>query len=133
MNESNRITVNGFKDLVVYQKAFDLSILALRITRGFPQEFQYDLGSQMRRAAISIPSNITEGYRRRSRNEYLQFLYVAYGSCGELRTQTDIAIGMELIPENGSKQMIDLEEETSKILWAMIERMKYPLTTSGSR
>jgi len=102
----------------------ELSLLVLRATQGFPKELKYDLGSQMRRAAISIPNNIAEGYRRMSRLEYAQFLSIANGSCGELQSQTDIARGMDLIPEGEHLRMRGLELEVSKMLWAMVDRLR---------
>ena len=124
MNIKTDITTNGFKDLRVYRKAVELSILTLRLTRDFPTKFQYDLGSQMRRAAISVPSNISEGYRRNSRKEYIQFLSIAYGSCGELQSQTEIASAMDLFSKNDGEQILNVEDEVSKMLWKMIDRMK---------
>jgi four helix bundle protein len=121
---NNKTTINGFKDLIVYRKAVELSLIIMRSTGNFPKELSYDLGSQMRRAAISIPSNIAEGYRRMSRKEYLQFLHIAYGSCGELQSQTDIMNGMDLVPAPERQRIEHLEVEISKMLWAMIERMK---------
>jgi len=127
------ITVNSFKDLIVYQKAVDLSLLVLQATRKFPKELKYDLGSQMRRAAISIPSNITEGYRRMSRKEFIQFLSIAYGSCGELQSQTEIAIGLNLFPEREYVKIQALEVEISKMLWAIIDKLRGMEERRGGR
>ena len=118
------IMVDGFKKLIVYQKAFELSTLIVRRTRSFPKELTYDLGAQMRRAAISIPSNISEGYRRLSRKEFIQFLSVAYGSCGELQSQTEIASNQHLIPDPELARIQNLELEISRMLWAMIDRLR---------
>ena len=105
-------------------------MLIFRITRRLPKELNYDLGSQMRRAAISIPNNIAEGYRRLSLKEYIQFLSVAYGSCGELQSQTEIAIGIDLLPDAEHIRIRALEDEISKMLWAMIDRMKGKVRTN---
>ena len=81
----------SYKDLIVYQKAYKLTLDIYRITKKFPPEELYGMISQMRRSAVSIPCNIAEGYRRGHRKEYVQFLYVAMGSCAELETQLSIA------------------------------------------
>jgi len=79
--------LKNFKDLKVWQKAYQLCLEIYRITRKFPKEEIYGITSQMRRSAISIPSNIAEGYGRRTKGEYIQSLYIAYGSNCELETQ----------------------------------------------
>lgn len=74
----------SFKDLIVWQKAYRLVLEIYRITKDFPKFEIYGLAQQMRRAAVSIPSNIAEGYGRKHKTEYRQFLSVAYGSLSEL-------------------------------------------------
>ena len=80
--------LRSYRDLLVRQKAIDLAVLIYRLSEGFPRAEVYGLTSQIRRASVSVPSNIAEGYGRGSRKEYLQFLYVAQGSLKELETQT---------------------------------------------
>jgi four helix bundle protein len=82
--------INTYKDLVVWQKAMKLVIEVYKLTDKMPKEEIYGLTSQMRRAVISIPSNIAEGRRRGGRNEYRQFLTIAYGSGAELETQVEL-------------------------------------------
>lgn len=83
--------INSYKDLIVWQKAMELVILVYSLTDAFPKSELYGLVSQMRRCVVSIPSNIAEGSRRRTRKDYRQFLIIAFGSGGELETQTEIA------------------------------------------
>src|SRR3990167_9664324 len=83
--------MNSYKDLIVYQKSIDLCIRLYRISEDFPKSELYGLISQMRRCCISIPSNIAEGQRRGHKNEYIQFLRIAFGSGAELETQLLIA------------------------------------------
>lgn len=83
--------LNSYKDLIVWQKAFDLSLMIYQITNEFPKFELYGLASQMRRNGVSIPSNIAEGYTRNNRGEYIQFLFIAYASGAELETQLLIA------------------------------------------
>lgn len=81
----------GHKDLIVWQKALLLVTEIYRVTQSFPNEERYGLVSQMRRAAVSIPSNIAEGHGRQSKGEFRQFLGIARGSYAELETQIEIA------------------------------------------
>lgn len=81
------MTINSYKDLIVWQKSFELCLLIYRITKEFPKEELYGIVSQMRRAALSIPSNIAEGFSRHRKLEYIQFLHISFGSAAELETQ----------------------------------------------
>ena len=81
----------SFRELVVWQRSIELVLLIYRCTESFPKHEKYGLTQQMRRAAISLPSNIAEGFRRYYNKEYRQFLYVALGSSAELETQIVIA------------------------------------------
>ena len=89
--------MSGHKDLKVYQKAMDLVTEIYQITKSFPVEEKYGLTSQIRRAAISIPSNIAEGSARKSTKEYIQFLYHSLGSAAEIETQLDLSKRLEFI------------------------------------
>lgn len=80
-----------YKDLLVWQKSIDLVIEIYTVTSSFPSEEKFGLVSQMRRAAVSIPSNIAEGYARKNRKENAQFVNIAFGSGTELETQIIIA------------------------------------------
>ncbi|MCL0074336.1 four helix bundle protein, partial [Dehalococcoidia bacterium] len=79
------------KDLEVWKEAVKLSVICYDMTKGFPREEQFGLVSQMRRAAISIASNIAEGAARAGNKEFIQFLYISLGSASELDTQIEIA------------------------------------------
>ncbi len=85
-------TIRSFRDLRVWQVAMDLVEQVYLLTRRFPKHELYGLASQMQRAAVSIPSNIAEGYERDSDAEIARFLTIAKGSAGELRTQILIGI-----------------------------------------
>ncbi len=80
-----------YKDLIVWQKSMELVTTIYKLTENFPRGELYGLVSQMRRSAVSIPSNIAEGRRRSTRKDYRQFLIIAYGSGAELETQIEIA------------------------------------------
>ena len=82
--------IHNYKDLIVWQKAIELVIEIYKITELYPESEKYGLTSQMRRCAVSIPSNIAEGRRRGTRKDFRQFLLIAYGSGSELETQIEI-------------------------------------------
>ena len=84
----------GFKNLIVWQKAIEFTMAVYKLTSTFPDAERFGLVNQMRRASVSIPSNIAEGYSRSGRGEYLQFLSHSRGSCAELETQLVIAKGL---------------------------------------
>ena len=80
--------LKSFKDLKVWQKSYQLCLEMYKVTGSFPADEKFGLTSQMRRAAVSIPSNIAEGYGRKTIPDYVRCLYIAYGSTCELETQT---------------------------------------------
>lgn len=111
--------------MIVYKKAYELALLTYKITKDFPEVEKYGLISQMRRSAVSLPSNIAEGYRRGKR-EYLQFLRIAYGSCAELETQLLLSRDLGFI-SNGEKfeGVYSLQDEVSRLLGALINKIGF--------
>ena len=83
--------IESYRQLIVWQKAIELVVAAYLLTEKFPKEELYGLISQMRRASVSIPSNIAEGSRRSSRKDFRNFLFTAFGSGSELETQMEIS------------------------------------------
>lgn len=115
--------MNSYKDLVVWQKAIDLSIDIYSLTKDFPKEEMYGLVSQIRRSAVSIPSNIAEGQARKYHQQFSHFLSIAQGSLAELETQ--IIISMRLGYVTGDqKDLFDTMHSIGK----MITRLKQNLT-----
>ncbi len=108
--------IHSFRDLKVWQKGIELVKEVYNTTREFPKEELYSLTSQMRRAAISIPSNIAEGFRRRFGKEQKQFLNIALGSCAELETQIVIAKELEYIDEETAKKFWELLDHISRMI-----------------
>jgi len=102
--------MRGHKELIVWQKAMEMVTEIYRLTRNFPKEEMYGLVSQMRRAAVSIPSNIAEGQGRQSKGEFRQFLGIARGSYAELETQIEIAknLGFLTIPNPIDDQLAEV-------------------------
>jgi four helix bundle protein len=116
--------VRSFRDLTVWQKSIQMAVAVYRLTQDFPREELYGLTSQMRRAAVSIPSNIAEGHGRLGTNEYRQFLGVARGSNFELQTQLEIARALG----RGNSRLLDeaegLSHEVGKMIFGVLEAIK---------
>ncbi|MGC2212368.1 MAG: four helix bundle protein, partial [Silvibacterium sp.] len=106
-----------------WQRAVDLSVEIYRFTSDFPREEIYGITAQMRRSAVSIASNIAEGYGRNSRNEYRHFLGVARGSILELQTRLAIARKLGFGKPELLEKTENLSEETGKIIWAIIKKL----------
>lgn len=113
-----------YKNLVVWQKSIDLVIEIYRLTSLFPKTELYGLTNQMRRASVSIPSNIAEGYTRKHRREYIQFCRVAFGSGAELETQIIIARRLEFVPLMEFKKSDELLDEIMKMLNRLIASLE---------
>ena len=114
----------SYKDLIVWQRAVELVMAIYSLTKKFPKEEQYGLISQIRRAAVSIVSNIAEGYARQHKLEYIQFLSMAFGSCAELETQLIIAQRLGYGVSSDYSRVLSLLEEVSKMLNAMRKGLK---------
>ncbi len=97
--------VNNFRDLKIWKIAIGLVKKVYTVSSKLPKEEMYGLTSQMRRSAVSIPSNVAEGFRRQHNNEFKQFLYIALGSCAELETQTIIAEELGYIDKGQTSQL----------------------------
>ncbi len=115
--------VNSYKDLIVWQKSMVLAKLIYAQTKSFPKDELYGLTSQIRRSSVSIPSNIAEGYARKSRKEYLQFYSIAYGSALELETQILLAYDFDYLEKESFEEMQKLLNEVSKMLHALIIKL----------
>ncbi|HBV01332.1 MAG TPA: four helix bundle protein [Candidatus Taylorbacteria bacterium] len=111
----------SYKELIVWQKSIQLVKAVYAVSEGFPKAEMYGLTSQMRRAAVSIPSNIAEGYKRKSRLEFLQFLSIAEASAAELETQ--VIIAKDLYSEIDYRPTEQLLEEVQKILVIFIRKL----------
>jgi four helix bundle protein len=112
------------KDLNVWRDSIDLVTTIYEITQGFPKEEVYGLTNQIRRSAISIPSNIAEGAGRKSNKEFLQFLYYAMGSLAELETQIVIAYNLSYLPEENKEQLDEKLVLISKMLSGLITSVR---------
>ena len=116
--------VCSYKDLVAWQKSMDLVTAVYRASQGFPKEEIVGLVSQIRRAAVSIPSNIAEGHARTSKKEFQYFLSNARGSLAELETQLTIAHQLAYIDETGINQLLGRLGEVGRILNGLLAALK---------
>ncbi|MGC1464005.1 MAG: four helix bundle protein [Terracidiphilus sp.] len=116
--------IRSFRDLKVWQKSMDLTVAVYDLTKSFPREETFGLTSQLRRSAVSIPSNIAEGQGRSNTREFQQFLGIARGSNCELQTQLEIARRIGL----GDPQLINdaesLSHEIGKMIFTILGKLK---------
>ncbi len=113
-----KTTSKGFKGMIVWKKAYKLVLDIYRLTTSFPKSEVYGLAQQMRRAAVSVPSNIAEGYCRKHKAEYKQFMSIAYGSLSELETQYLLSIDLNYT--NSDSYIENLFKEVGAMLFRMI-------------
>lgn len=116
--------INSYKELIVWKKSMDLVELIYKLTDEFPKNEVFGLSSQLKRAAVSIPSNIAEGRRRGSRKEYCHFLFISYGSGAEVETQIEIAKRLGYGTPIKIMAVETLMLEVMKMLNAMIYAMR---------
>ena len=112
--------LNSYRELTVWQKSIDLVIGIYTLTKRFPKEELFGITSQIRRAAVSIPANIAEGYSRKHRLEYMQFLRISFASGAELETHLLIAKRLNLASESSFEKIESLLTEVMKMLNALI-------------
>ncbi|MEP5613066.1 MAG: four helix bundle protein [Cyclobacteriaceae bacterium] len=116
--------MHRYKDLEVWKKAMDLSYKIYELTKEFPSEEKFGLISQMRRCAVSVPSNIAEGAGRNTNGEFKQFLGIAQGSAFELETQTLIANRMNFLKNNESDSIIEEVTSISNMIFKLKQHLK---------
>ncbi len=112
--------IQSYKDLIVWQRSMELVVAVYELTQKYPSSELYGLISQSRRCGVSIPSNISEGGRRGGKNEFRQFLLIAYGSGAELETQIEIAKRLSFGEKLDFAKVDSLLQEVMKMLNKMI-------------
>jgi four helix bundle protein len=115
--------VKTYRDLIVWQKSMKLVADVYTVTRSFPSDELYTLTSQLRRSAISIPSNIAEGYGRNSTLDYKRFLQIATGSLFELQTQIEIAVNLKYLAAEKFNSLFGAAKEIEYMLIALIRKI----------
>lgn len=114
----------SYREQFIWNRSIDLAVKCYQLTHNFPPSELYGLTSQIRRSSVSVASNIAEGYGRRSKNEYIQFLHIALGSLRELDTQLIIAQRVKLASADLFAPVINEVEEMQKIMVATINKLK---------
>lgn len=117
-------TIERFEDLRVWQEAREIVSIVYRLTGKFPPSERYGLSSQMRRAAVSTISNIAEGFERGTTKEFINFLYMAKGSNGEVRSQAYLALDLDYTSQNECNDLVRRCETLSRRLYNFVEYLK---------
>lgn len=113
----------GFRQLTVWQRAYELAVDIYKLAKKFPKEEMYGLTSQLQRAVVSVAANIAEGYERNHRKEYLQFLYIAKGSLGEIETYLLLAKDLGYMTEQDFSIIEEKRSEVSRMLQGLIKSL----------
>ena len=115
--------IKTYRDLDIWNAGIQLVKAIYEITENFPKHEIYGLTSQMRRAGVSIPSNIAEGFRRYHNKEYRQFLYTSLGSCAELETQITISKELNYISKEKETSLLDKTDHISRMMTNLIKKL----------
>jgi four helix bundle protein len=127
------MSIQSYQDLALWKRAMQLVTQVYHLTRHFPREEMHGLTSQMRRAAVSIPTNIAEGWGRGSKKEYIQFLRIARGSLLELETLLTIARNLHYLSQEDMQATLAQVEEISRMLSGLIASLRRGARSKGIR
>ena len=116
--------IRNFRDLQVWQLGKKMVLEVYKVTRTFPQDEVYGLVSQMRRSAISIPSNIAEGFNRYHNKDYRKYLFISLGSCAELETQVEIACDIEFMTAGDRNKLLENLDHETRMLRNLIKKLR---------
>ena len=122
---------SDYKELQVWQKAMDLVVEIYKISKLLPKEETYGISDQIRRAAVSIPSNIAEGQSRNSAKEFIQFLSIARSSLAELETQLLICTKVNMLSEDNIAEAQNITTEVGKMIKGLMNKLNSQLTTNN--
>ena len=116
--------LKNYKELKVWQKSYKLCLEIYRTTAKFPKEERYGLTSQIRRSAVSIPSNIAEGYGRKTTADYIRYLYIAYGSVCELEPQILLSMDLGYVDSAVIEKIKDEIQQIERMLKGLIKSLE---------
>ncbi|HOW87855.1 MAG TPA: four helix bundle protein [Candidatus Omnitrophota bacterium] len=116
--------ITSFKDLKIWNLGVEIVLVVYGLTKRFPKEEIYGLTSQIRRASVSIPANIAEGFRRFSSKEHKQYLHIAMGSLAELETELFIAYRLEYFTENEFETISSKIDSLGRMLTAVLQKFR---------
>ena len=122
--------MRSYRELMVWQKSYALALAVYQATRAFPRSELFGLTSQLRRASVSVPANIAEGYCRRSRPDYLRFLSISQGSIGEIDTLLSLARDLSYLDAATGQQLAGVVDEIGKMLTRLTQNLR--ASRSGS-
>jgi four helix bundle protein len=117
-------TIRSFRDLQVWDKSMDLAVRCHRIAKRFPRDEQPVLGYQVRKSAVSMPSNIAEGFARHSTAFYIQHLWTAHASGAELQTQLEVGRRIEIVTEREAEMLISDAQEVGRMLFGLVASLE---------
>jgi len=123
MAERIKAVVKTFRDLVAWQRAMDLVVAVYDASRGFPKEEAFGLTGQLRRAVVSVPSNLAEGFGRRSRMEYARYILMSLASLFEVQTQLEIAWRLEYLTRENFEKLNSLSREVEYLSSRLRQKM----------
>lgn len=123
--EEKKAGMKSHKDLIVWQKSMSFVEEIYKLTESFPPEEKYGLASQLRRASVSIPSNISEGAARQGKKEFGHFLYMALGSSAEVETQLELAHRLHFISDSDIRNQFNILSEIRRMIQGMINHLKH--------
>ena len=115
--------IKSYRELEIWKKSIEVVKDIYKLTEGFPKHEVYGLVGQMRRCAVSIPSNVAEGFRRFHNKEYKQFLYVSLGSCAELDTQVTIAKELDYLGEEKEAVILEKMDHICRMISNLIKKL----------
>jgi four helix bundle protein len=115
--------MSSHKDLEVWQRAIELAVDCYRITETFPRSERYGLTGQMRRAAVSVPSNVAEGHCRRTTRAYMNHVSISLGSAGELETDIVLAERLHLLSREDAVRLAAANDEVSRMLYGLFNAL----------
>jgi len=117
------MTVRHYQELIVWQKAMDLVMLVYAATNSFPQKEVFGLTNQLRRAAVSIPSNIAEGQGRKTTRDFFHYLSISNGSLQELETQVILASRLNYLDEDPQSEILDRSAEVGRLINGLVKSL----------
>jgi len=122
-NEKPKVVVKTFRDLLAWQRAMDLVVAVYAATKKFPKDETFGLVLQLRRAVVSVPSNLAEGFGRRSRTDYARFIQIALASLFEVQTQLEIARRLDFLTKEEFTRLNTLSREVEYLMSRLRQKM----------
>jgi four helix bundle protein len=117
------MAIGTYRDLEIWKKGIEIVKDIYKLTEKFPKQETYGLVSQMRRSAISIPSNVAEGFKRYHNKEYKQFLHITLGSCAELETQITIAKELNYIQQDREASLLEKLDHIGRMITSLLKKL----------